>query len=136
MNISGKLTDAQFRNIVLDSWRLGLMERDLRAADLVREIKRRLLAELQANAEAAASADGRDDADGPGAPASDEVRSAAGSPEAAPTAVETAGGPAAQGSAGAAAERVGPAAAPTGAEPADRSAGPAGRRPAAGRRPG
>jgi len=50
MNIAGKITTAQFRDIVLASWRLGRMDRDLRAADMVKEIKRRLLAELQTNA--------------------------------------------------------------------------------------
>jgi hypothetical protein len=58
MNIAGKITDAQFRRVVLAIWRLGRMERDLRAADMVREIKRRLLAELQANAEVSAAAEG------------------------------------------------------------------------------
>ena len=55
MSISGKITDAQFREVVVDSWRLGLMKRDIRAADMVREIKRRLLAELQANTECKAA---------------------------------------------------------------------------------
>lgn len=52
MNIAGKISSAQFRDVVLASWRIGRMERDIRAADMVREIKRRLLAELQANAKA------------------------------------------------------------------------------------
>lgn len=58
MNIAGKITDAQFREVVLAIWRLGRMERDLRAADMVREIKRRLLAELQASADVSAAAEG------------------------------------------------------------------------------
>jgi|HigsolmetaAR203D_1030402.scaffolds.fasta_scaffold02532_3 hypothetical protein len=57
MNIAGKISSAQFRDVVLASWRLGRTERDLRAADMVREIKRRLLAELQANAQAGPTAD-------------------------------------------------------------------------------
>ncbi|OUM95725.1 MAG: hypothetical protein A9Z00_11215 [Thermobacillus sp. ZCTH02-B1] len=55
MNIAGKITAAQFRKVVVAVWRLGLMKRDLRVSDAVREIKRRLLAELLANTEAAAA---------------------------------------------------------------------------------
>jgi len=64
MNISGKISSAQFRDVVLASWRLGRMERDIRAADMVLEIKRRLLAELQANAKADPPADGDREAEG------------------------------------------------------------------------
>ncbi|AGA59221.1 hypothetical protein Theco_3165 [Thermobacillus composti KWC4] len=93
MNISGKISSARFRDIVLDSWRLGRMEWDLRAADLVREIKRRLLAELQANAEAAASADCRPG--GSGAEAAQTALDAPDGPAADPAAGEPAEQPAA-----------------------------------------